>query len=120
MVKAPEHHLAAPLPILTCHYLQRQHMRQTAVTKLNQEAYSFVPDHPFIVTQTHTAVTKLNQEAYSFVPDHQFLVTQTHTAVTKLNQEAYSFVPDHPFIVTQTHTAVTLTLPAYQVTSRST
>jgi hypothetical protein len=32
-------------------------MRQTAVTKLNQEAYSFVPDHPFLVTQTHTAVT---------------------------------------------------------------
>ena len=26
-------------------------MRQTAVTKLNQEAYSFMPDHPFIVTQ---------------------------------------------------------------------
>jgi hypothetical protein len=32
-------------------------MRQTAVTKLNQEAYSFMPDHPFLVTQTHTAVT---------------------------------------------------------------
>jgi hypothetical protein len=42
------------------------------VTKLNQEVYSFVPDHPFLVTQTHTAVT-LTLPAYQ--SDQSFDIT---------------------------------------------